>query len=408
MTRMDASASLPAPLLSAAHELQPDLVALRRAIHAEPELGLLLPRTQRRVLDALEGLGLELQVHERTSGIEAILRGERPGPCVLLRADMDALPLEEPGDLEFRSRIPGAMHACGHDAHTAMLVGAAHLLAQRRAELRGSVRLVFQPGEESAHGALRMIEDGLLEREPRPDVAFALHVAPQLAVGRLITRAGILLVACDDFEIDVRGAGGHASMPHDTLDPIPVACQIVQALQLLVTRRVDAFDPAVLTVSQISAGTAVNVIPERASLRGTVRSASAATRERVRAGLHEVAGGIASAHGMQAEVRWIEGYPALRNDAAATAFACAVVRDLLGPASLIEVQRPFMGCEDFAYLLEHVPGAVLLIGVRPDVTPDGSPPAPCHSNRMLLNESALPLGAAVHANLALRWLEQNT
>lgn len=385
-------------LLEAARKLQPEVVALRRAIHAEPELGLELPKTQARVVSALAPLGLETRLHERTSGVVATLRGGRPGPTILLRADMDALPMSEDNDLPFRSRHQGAMHACGHDAHTAMLLGAARLLSAHREELAGNVVFMFQPGEEGHFGAHFMIQEGVLEGV---DAAFAIHITPLLPPGRIGTRPGPLLASADVFSATIRGRGGHASMPHDCADPIPVACEAVQALQSFVTRRIDVFDPVVLTVARIQAGTTSNVIPESAEIEGTLRALSARTRERAVAGLRRVVEGIAAAHGLEAETRHFAGYPVTVNEPRFTRFALEVARDVLGPGAGVEMPAPVMGAEDFSYVLERVPGAMVFLGVRPDGVEH---PAPCHSNRMLLDEDALAGGTALHAAIAMRFL----
>ncbi|MDJ0786338.1 MAG: M20 family metallopeptidase [Myxococcota bacterium] len=388
------------PLLESARKLQPDVVALRRAIHAEPELGLDLPKTQARVLAALEPLGLETRLHERTSGIVATLRGARPGPTLLLRADMDALPMSEDNDLPFRSRHEGRMHACGHDAHTAMLTGAARLLAERREELMGNVVFMFQPGEEGHFGAHFMIEEGVLEGV---DAAFAIHITPLLPPGRIGTRSGPLMASADVFSASIRGRGGHASMPHDCADPIPVACEAVQALQSFVTRRINVFDPVVLTVSKIQAGTTNNVIPESAEIQGTLRALSPASRERAVEGLQDVIRGVAAAHGLEAETRHFAGYPVTANDAGFARFSLDVARDLLGARGAIEMPSPVMGAEDFSYVLEKVPGAMVFLGVRPSGVEH---PAPCHSNRMLLDEDGMAAGTALHAAVAMRFLER--
>jgi hippurate hydrolase len=288
-------------LLEEARDLLPEVVALRRRIHRRPELGLEVPETRRGVLEALEGLPLAVRTGGRTGAVVATLEGARPGPTLLLRADMDALPLAEESGLDFASEIPGAMHAGGHDAHTAMLAGAARLLAARRGQLCGRVQLLFQPGEEGHGGARILIEEGLLDGPPPVAAAFALHVDSTLRAGAVAGRAGPILAAADVFSIDLVGRGGHASMPHQARDPIPVACEIVSALQTLVTRRVDAFEPAVVTVTRLQAGSALNVIPETAQIQGTVRSVSPRARARVHEGIERVAAGIAAAHQVEAK-----------------------------------------------------------------------------------------------------------
>ena len=385
-----------------AQRILDETIELRRRIHRHPELGLTLPRTQAAVLEALDGLGLEVRTGQRTTSVVARLRGARPGPTILLRGDMDALPMPEDTGLPFASEVPNAMHACGHDGHTAMLAGAARVLAQRREALAGSVLFMFQPGEEGFHGARVMIEEGLLDGEDPPSGAFAMHVTHRRPAGVISAKAGPTAAAADTIQLTVRGQGGHASAPHDCLDPIPVACEIVQALQTMVTRRVHVFDPAVVTIAKIEAGTTRNVIPETATLLGTVRTVSAATRESVLEGVRRVAQGIAGAHGAEVDVEITRGYPPTVNDERFARFVLDTARDLLGPDGAQQASNPMMGAEDFSYVLQRVPGTMANLGTRPD----SGPAYPNHSNRMLLNESALATGVAMHAAVALGFLER--
>jgi len=394
--------------LSEARALLPEAVALRRRIHAKPELGLDLPMTTQAVLDALRGLDVQIARGPSTSGLMVSLTGTKPqsqtGRTILLRGDMDALPMPENTGLEFASEIEGRMHACGHDAHTAMLVQAVHLLHRHREQLAGTVKFMFQPGEEGYAGARLMIEDGLLDADPRPDAAFALHIMPQFPAGKIIGRPGPLLASADTWTVVVRGRGGHASMPHDTVDPIPVACEIVQALQTFVTRRVHVFDPIVLTCARIIAGTTNNVIPETAELLGTLRATSQEARERAYEGIRRVAANIASAHLCQAKVDIKIGYPVTLNDPEFVAFARAVASDLLGAENYHAMAAPLMGAEDFSYVLQRMPGCMLFLGVAPEGHHDHV--APCHSNHMILNEDAMANGIALHAAIAQRFLDQ--
>jgi len=392
-----------AEILEEARGAADEAVELRRRIHRQPEIGLRLPRTQAVVLEALDGLGLDVRTGERTTSVVARLTGGRPGPTLLLRADMDALPLREDTGLPFASEVDGAMHACGHDAHVAMLLAAARLLARRRATLAGSVLLMFQPGEEGYHGARVMLEEGLLDGGAPPTGAFALHVTHRQAAGVIATRPGPTMASGDTIQILVRGKGGHASAPHDCLDPIPIACEMVQAFQTLVTRRVNVFDPAVLTIAKIEAGTTRNVVPETASLLGTVRTISEATRERVLEGVRRVAEGVAAAHGAEASLEVTRGYPVTVNDDGFAAFVLDTARELLGPERTHEMRHPVMGSEDFSYVLQRVPGAMANLGTRPDT----GPVFPNHSNRMLINESALATGIAMHVAIALRFFDRS-
>jgi amidohydrolase len=386
-------------------------VDLRRRLHQRPELGLDLPATQETVLEAIEGLPLTVHRGTTTTSVVATLDGGGgPGPTVLLRADMDGLPMPEDTGADFASRVPGTMHACGHDSHIAMLVAAARLLAGRRADLRGRVVLMFQPGEEGHHGARFMLEDGLLEQagagaEP-VSLAFALHQTPTIASGVVATRSDALLAASDTLRVLIRGRGGHASAPHQALDPIPIACEIVTALQALVTRRVDAFDPAVVTIARITAGTTSNVIPEVAELYGTVRTVSDQTRNEVHDAIRRLAEGIAGAHGADAEVDLEPGFPITFNDADVADLALDVAGQLLGPASCRRLPAPIMGAEDWSYVLQQVPGAMAFLGSRPPGVE--GPVAPNHSNRMVLDEEAMAAGIAMHAGVALRWLGGRT
>ncbi len=271
-------------LLTAAEALQDRTLDLRRRLHRRPELGLQLPETQAAIMSELEDLDLDLRTGSSVSSVIGVLEGEHPGPTFLLRGDMDALPLTEDTGLDFSSEIPGAMHACGHDTHVAMLAGAARLLAARRDEIAGRVLFMFQPGEEGFHGARYMLEEGLLTTVADAPVsgAFALHISSTFASGTVHTRGGPFLAAEDRIEIVVTGRGGHASAPHHANDPIPAACEIALALQTMVTRRVDVFDPAVVTIGTVAAGTTHNIIPPTATLRGTMRTLSATSRASVR------------------------------------------------------------------------------------------------------------------------------
>lgn len=399
---------MPDSLIARARALAPRIVALRRAIHAEPELGLITPLTRDKVRASLAHLPLEWREGPSTTGLVAILKGGAgPGRSVLLRGDMDALPMPEETGLPFASTIPGTMHACGHDAHTAMLAGAAELLASRADRLSGEVRFMFQPGEEGHHGARFMLDDGLLGGDgemPLPDAAFALHVMPNAPHGLVGGRAGALMAAADQLDIVVEGAGGHASMPHQTLDPVPIACEIATALQVLVTRRFDVHDPVVVTIARIEGGSAHNVIADRASLKGTMRTLSPANRERLHEAVCQLAVGIAAAHGMEARVTITPGFPVTICDARAVDFGEAVSRELFGETAFKRLEAPIMGAEDFAYVLEKVPGAMFFLGVS-HAGEDWTQCCGIHSPRMMLDEAALPQGSALLAGLAERFLE---
>lgn len=375
-------------------------VELRRRIHRHPELGLENPRTQEVILDALDGLGLDVTTGTATTSVVATMDGGAPGPTLVLRADTDGLPMHEDTGLDYASTVDDTMHACGHDAHVAMLVGAARILHARRGDLAGRVAFAFQPGEEGHHGARVMLEEGLLDGDGAPSAAFALHITPTIPTGWLATRPGPFMASADKLQITVTGRGGHASMPHQALDPIPVACEIVGAVQAMVTRAVDAFDPAVVTIAKIEAGTTNNVIPEVAHLTGTVRTVSEATRSLVLDRLRRLAVGIADAHGAEATVDIEPGYPVTVNDDDFAAFAEDVAAEVTGADRALRMPTPVMGAEDFSYWLQRIPGAMTFLGA----SPGPGPAAPNHSNRMVIDESAMTTGIAMHAAVALAHL----
>ena len=393
----------------AAEAVFDEVVALRRAIHAEPEVGLHCPLTSAKIKAALAGLPLEFREGTSTTGFVAILRGGAAAGAgsnartVLLRGDMDALPMTEETGLPFASTIDGRMHACGHDTHTAMLVGAAKALSARRDALAGTVVFMFQPGEEGYHGARFMIEDGLLA-DPAPDAAFALHISPNAPSGLVVGRPGTIMASADTLHARIIGRGGHAAMPHEGLDPIPVACEIVTALQVYIARQVAVTDPAVLSITKIHAGTAHNVVPGEATLLGTLRTLSEATRMQCQAAFKRIVENIAAAHGCTAEA-WIDaGYPVTANDSRGSALQQAVATELFGEGGWQTMPKPMMGAEDFSYVLRAVPGAFAFIGAAPE----GSDPAtnpPLHNTRMTLDERVMARGVAMHCATAMRFLE---
>ena len=396
---------MPAEVRQDAAAMAGELAELRHAIHREPEIGLDLPMTQAKVLAALGGLPLEITRGQQLSSVTAVLRGGRPGATVLLRGDMDALPVTERTGLPYSSQIDGAMHACGHDLHTAMLAGAARLLCARQQEIAGNVIFMFQPGEEGYAGARQMISEGLLDAAGhRPVAAYALHVASSmLPLGVCGTRPGTMMAAADVLEVTVHGHGGHASQPHRAADPIPVACEIVTALQAMVTRRFDVFDPVVLTVGSFHAGTTDNVIPDEAKFLGSLRTFSAETRTRAMDYAVRLAAQIAAAHGLTATAGFAAGYPVTVNNGDEVSFAQAAVTQLLGSERCLTQPFPLTGSEDFSYVLEQVPGAFVMLGA----CPQGSDPATAaynHSPEAVFDDAVLADGTALLAELALRRL----
>ncbi|MEM7405748.1 MAG: M20 family metallopeptidase [Pseudomonadota bacterium] len=391
------------PLLAEAWSLNDEVVRLRRRIHQFPELGNHLPLTRAAVLESLNGLDIDVHLSNATSGVVAIMRGAHSGPTLLLRGDMDALPMPEHTGLSFASEHEGCMHACGHDAHTAMLTGAVKLLARRRSELHGNVVFMFQPGEEGPGGAGPMIEEGLLDVAGKADAAFAIHIFPNLTAGHVMTRPGPMLASADTVTIRIIGKGGHGSMPYDALDPVPVACTLVNELQNFVTRRFSVFDPVVITVGRIVAGTVDNVIPEHAEMGITLRTFSAEAKTTAHAGIRRIAEHIAAAYEMRAEVDIGNGYPATINDAQFVERFGAIARSVVGDDGYAETEHPLMAAEDFSLVLQRSPGCMAMLGTAPDDIDPADAPA-CHSTRMSLNEQALPVGVALHAAVALDYL----
>jgi hippurate hydrolase len=372
------------------------IVALRRDIHREPELGFDTKKTAEKVLGALDGLPLEVQTGVAENGIVATLRGRDDGPTVGLRADMDALPIHEETGLPFASEIEGKMHACGHDGHTSMLVGAAHALCGMHERLNGTVKFFFQPAEEGGGGGKVMVEEGVAD-----DVAsvFALHLWPGLPFGTAATKAGPIMAAADAFEMTVRGTGGHGAFPHQTADAIAMAAQIVTALQTLVSREVDPVEPAVVTVGEIGAGSAFNIIPETARLGGTVRTLNEDLRRRMPERIEQLARGVAQGMRGDAELDYSFSYPVTMNDEGAAQHALTVIRDLFGEENALELPNPAMGGEDFAFFLEKIPGAFIWLGVGENVSY-------LHTPTFAFDEEILPQGSALLTALALESLSE--
>jgi hippurate hydrolase len=376
-----------------------EAVTVRRRIHSHPECGLDLPVTQQLVLEQLSDMGLPAETGGGCSSVVAQIAGDQNGPVTLLRADMDALEMPEDTGIECSSKIDGKMHACGHDAHVAMLLGATRVLMDHRKDLRGRIVLMFQPGEEGHDGAKVMLEEGLLTKHGPVDRAFAMHISSRLPSGWLACRPGTMLASADEFEIVVTGAGGHASMPHDTTDPVPVACEMVTALNSMITRVIPVFDPAVLTVSSIRAGTALNVIPETAVLGGTIRAVSDHSRDKVLEHMHRVVDHVAQAHGCRAEVRMLpHNYPVTVNHPGFAGHTLDTAKRLIPEDRVLELPSPAMGAEDWSYVLQAVPGSMAFLGAAP---PGVRRVAPNHSNRFIIDETAMATGIAMYAAMAL-------
>lgn len=403
-------------LLHDARSLAGDLTQLREALHREPEVGLHLPRTQEKVLAALDGLPLEITTGTDTTSVTAVLRGTGrteavgtsatgPAPVVLLRGDMDGLPVTEATGLPFSSELPGTMHACGHDLHMSMLVGAARLLSDQRHRLAGDVVFMFQPGEEGFDGAGVMIREGVLDAAGRrADAAYGLHVFSAMEPGgRFLTRPGAFLSASDELHVTVFGEGGHGSTPQRSKDPVPVVAEMVTALQAMVTRRFDVFDPVVVTVGLLQAGTKANVIPDTGMFHATVRTFSDAARATMMQVAPRLLQGIAAAHGVDVDVQYVEGYPVTVNDVDETRFAAGTITELFGEERHVPMASPLGGSEDFSRVLAEVPGSFIGLAAVPEgVDPQTSPFN--HSPLAHFDSAVLPDGAALYAELATRRL----
>ncbi|MDP8949960.1 MAG: amidohydrolase [Actinomycetota bacterium] len=374
-----------------------DIIALRRDIHREPELGFDTKKTAEKVLAALEGLPLEIETGVAENGVVATLKGEGDGPTVALRADMDALPIHEETGLPFASETDGKMHACGHDGHTSMLVGSARALSQERLRerLSGTVKFVFQPAEEGYAGGWAMVEEGVTNDLHS---IFALHLWPGLPLGTAATKAGPMMAAADAFELTIKGTGGHGAMPHQTADAVAIAAQVVTALQTIVSREVNPVEPAVLTVGEIGAGAAFNIIPETARLGGTVRTLDNDLREWMPERIKELARGVAKGMRGDAELAYRFSYPVTRNDAGAAGLALGVAGDLFGEERAVELANPSMGAEDFAFFLEKVPGAFIWLGI--------GNVSGLHTSQFSFDEEILSQGSALLVALALESLSE--
>jgi amidohydrolase len=403
----------PTELLERVRAALPRALELRRRLHRIPEVGLQERRTAELLRSTLTALGLELRPAYLQTDVTGLLRGRGAGGgqnstqgaagrrCVLLRADIDALPLEEKRDRPWKSEHPGCAHACGHDGHTAMLVGALTVLSGLADRFAGNVRFVFQPGEEERGGGHTLVERGLLEAEPRPQAAFALHGWPGLPEGRLAAVPGAAMAAADGFTIVVHGRGGHGAKPHLAIDPILTAAQLVVSLQGIVARNVDPLEPAVVSVCTFQAGSATNVIPEQARLEGTVRYFEPDLKHLLRTRIEEVVRGVCEAAGAEYDFQYQDGYIAAVNDPAQVDFARRTVREFLGPDAWHDGLARTTGAEDFAFYLQRVPGAMLMLGLG-----EGWPAL--HSPEFDFNDRALESGIAALAALALRTLGEAT
>ena len=384
-----------------AESLAGQLIAWRRDFHAHPELGFEVHRTAGVVARTLAELGCEVRTGIGRTGVIGLITGGKPGPTVMLRADMDALPIQEINDAPYVSQVPGVMHACGHDGHVAMGLGAATLLARHAAELPGQVLMVFQPAEEGMGGARAMVEDGALA-DPQPAAAFGLHLWNTMQFGRVVAQAGAIMAAADVLRIIIYGRGGHGALPHEAVDAIAVTGQVLSALQTIVSRNVDPQETAVLTIGTVHGGTAFNIISETVEMQGTIRTFSPVVRETVLTRLKVLLNGVTAGMGARYELEIQDVTGAVVNDSAMAEVARSAAFQVVGPTN-VAWQPPFMVSEDFSEFANRVPACFMLLGSG---NPELGLNAPHHNARFDFDERALPLGAAILATAAAKFLTE--
>ena len=389
-------------------EILPGVVADRRHLHEHPELGFEEVETAKFVAERLQALGVEdIRTEVNVTGVTGLIRGTGSGPgkdkVVLVRADMDALPIHEENDVAYKSQNDGVMHACGHDAHTAMLLGVARVLMDRRDRFAGTVKVLFQPSEEAGEGGAKgMIEQGVLE-DPHVDACLGLHVSSGMPTGRIEVMDGPKSAAADEFEITIQGQGGHGAYPHESVDPVAVGAQIVVAMQTLVSRETDPIDRAVVSVCAFHSGGAFNVIPDTAMLGGTVRTFDAGTRDRMEDRIRALAGGIAEAMRASVSIRYRRGYPSVVNDPAMSDIVRAAAREAVGEDNLGEA-KPGMGAEDFSYFALERPSCFFNVGTG---SPEKDSEWPHHHPRFDLDEDGMAAGIATMATAVVKYLNED-
>ncbi len=381
----------------------PKLVRLRRELHQIPELSFNEFKTSERVAKQLRNLRIRVKTGVAKTGVVGLLNGKKRGKTVALRADMDALPIIEQTNLPYKSKSKGLMHACGHDAHMACVIGAAMILSELKDELSGNVKFIFQPSEESPPGGAKpMIQAGVL-RNPKVDGIFGLHCDSAIPVGRVGVKEGPFMAQADSFDLTITGISGHGARPHDGVDAIVTSAQVIQALQTIASRKIDPVQPVVISVGKIQGGTKRNIICDRVVLEGTARSLNKQVAGRIPRLLKEITAGITHGAGASFELNFIPGYPVLINDPQATDLARATIASMFGKLAIFEITKPLMGAEDFAYFLEKVPGTFLRLGTR---NPQKGAIYPWHHPKFTVDEDAMKVGASVLAGLALDFLNQ--
>jgi amidohydrolase len=386
-------------ILKKAEGLKKKMIDLRRDFHQYPEIGLQEFNTAGKVVGVLKALGLETRMYVNGTGVRGFLKGSGAGKTISLRADMDALPIQEETGLPYQSQNKGVMHACGHDAHIAMLLGAATILSEMRKELKGNVVFIFQPAEEIGMGAKAMVEEGALEGADR---IFGLHVYSILPFGTLGSRPGPLMAAGDFFDVKITGKGGHGGLPHLTVDPIVIAANAISTIQTVVSREVDPVESAVISICKMSGGEAYNVIPETATFGGTIRSHKPELRDGLPRRIKEILDGLVSGMRGSYEFNLMSKFPPTINDEKMTEFVVNVAEELFGKDKL-QLMKPLMGSEDFSYYLQKVPGTFVFLGVKNE---EKGIIYPQHHPKFDIDEDILPLGTALHVSVAMEFLSE--
>ncbi len=385
------------------NQIFPGLVNLRRELHKYPEIAFNEYQTSERIAKELKKLGLDFKKGIAKTGVVALLNKRKKGRSVALRADMDALPIEEQTKFPYRSKNKGMMHACGHDVHMTCVIGAAKILTRLKDELPGKVKFIFQPSEEVPPGGAKpMIQAGVLEN-PKVSGIFGLHCDTSIPVGRIGVREGPTMAQADSFDVIVTGTGGHGARPHDGVDAIVVASQVIQALQTIPSRKINPLEPVVISVGKIEGGTARNIICDRVLLKGTARSLSKQVARRIPALLKTIISGITKSAGASFELDYSPGYPVLTNHPGATDLARATVAEMFGKQAVFEIKKPTMGGEDFAYYLQKVPGSFLRLGIR---NPEKKAVYPWHHPKFTVDEDAITIGSAILAGVAFDFLSR--
>ena len=392
-------------IVNDAKKLQNDIVGWRRYLHQIPEIGLNLPKTSAYVQEKLKEMGIEYKTGFATSGIVGIIKGEKPGKVIGLRADMDALPIKEEADVPFIS-TNGNMHACGHDTHTAMLLGAAKILQENRDKIHGTIKLIFQPDEEGSYGAKTMIKDGVM-KNPKLDSVLGLHIGSiftETESGQIAIGYGRVMASFDKFNLKIKGHGCHGAMPNLGVDPVVMSSQVISALQTIVSREMKPTHPSVVTIGKIQGGTAYNIVPDFVEIEGTFRALDNEERQMIARRIEEIADGITKAMKGSYEYNITWGAPPVVNNAEFTKGFYETAKNVIGEENIIEITEPSMGGEDMAYYLLEVPGTFFFLGAA---NPKKGPVYPHHNSKFIIDEDVFWEGTALLAQGALDWLEQN-